>query len=76
MSLACVSWSSMAVELYFCARCSMILIFVFVRPSILSCTNVTPCSTTKFFPHPGKGARSRLESYGWYQMIASHDVLT
>ena len=41
MPLVCVSWSSVAVGLYFCAKCSMTLIFAFVRPSTLSCNNIS-----------------------------------
>ena len=62
MSFACVSWSSMAVGLYFCTRCSMTMIFAFVRPSTLSCNNVTPSFTTKVSVRSNKGARSKLES--------------
>ena len=62
MSLARASWNSMAVELYFCARCSMTLIFAFVRPSALSYNNVSPSSTTKVSACPGKDACSRSKS--------------
>ena len=52
----------MAVGLYFCAECSMTLIFAFVRPSTLSFNNVTPSSTTKVSVRSNKVACSKLES--------------
>ena len=52
----------MAVGLYFCARCSMTLIFAFVRPSILNCNNMIPSSMTKVSVGSNKGACLRLES--------------
>ena len=52
----------MAVGLYLCARCSMTLIFVFVRPSTLNCNNVTFSSMTKVSVRSNKSACLRLES--------------